>query len=131
MFRLLGERDMRFLLSQPGATPGLVRRVRRQRCQIFRGYLRCLERDFRLTCDALTMVMVQSQCERRDILRTVATSRVKFFFGMLRVRYRLLLYRWNVGREPVAQLVRLFEGVQLELIGGLKPALLTATLPPS
>jgi hypothetical protein len=129
MFRLLQEGDIRFLQSQPGATPALVRRVRRQRCRIFRGSLQCLERDFRQTCEALTMLMVQSPCERRDILRTVAVSRVKFFFGMLRVRYRLLLYRWNMGHEPVAQLVRLFEGVQLELIGGLQPALATATRP--
>jgi len=116
MFRLLEDDDIRFLRSQPGATPALVKRLRRQRYQVFRGYLRSLESDFRQAVDGLTMVMLHSPSDRRDIARALIVSRVKFSIGVFRVRCRLSLYRWNVGHEPVAHLVSLFEGLQLELL---------------
>ena len=116
MFRLLDAADTRFLLSQPGGTPDLVNRLRRQRCQVFRGYLRSLERDFQSASDALMMLMIHAQSDRRDILRALAGSRIKFTIGMVRVRCRLALYRWNMGSEPIANLVGLFEGLQLELL---------------
>jgi hypothetical protein len=116
MFRLLEEDDIRFLRSQPGATPALVRRLRRQRYQVFRGYLQSLERDFLLAFEALMLVMVHSQTDRRDIVRALIASRVKFSAGVFRVRCRLFLYRWDVGQDSVAHLVSLFEGLQLELL---------------
>ena len=115
MFRLLEEDDIRFLRSQPGAPPALVNRLRKQRCQLFRGYLRHLERDFQQASDALILVMVQSQSDRNDLISALIRSRLKFTTGVFLVRCRLLLYRWNVGREPVARLVKLFEGLHLEL----------------
>ena len=42
MLRLLDERDIEFLRSQPGFTPRMAARLRAQRTQIFRGYLRNL-----------------------------------------------------------------------------------------
>jgi hypothetical protein len=116
MFRLLADDDLGFLRSQPGATPALVARLRRQRYQVFLGYLRCLQRDFHQACEALVLVAVQSQTDRQDILRALMVSRVKFSIGFIRVRCRLVLYRWNVGQESVANLVNLFEGLQLELL---------------
>jgi hypothetical protein len=116
MFRLLEDDDIHFLRSQPGATPGLVRRLRRQRYQVFRGYLHSLQRDFHLAAEALTTVMVHSQSDRRDIIRALISSRVKFTVGVFRVRCRLFLYRWNIGHEQLAHLVSLFEGLQLELL---------------
>jgi hypothetical protein len=116
MFRLLEQEDIRFLRSQPGATPALVRRLRRQRCQVFRGYLRSLEHDFHVASEALMLVAVQSQWDRRDVIRSLVDSRVKFAIGIFRVRCKLLLYRWDVGHDSVARLVGLFEGLQLELL---------------
>src|SRR5450759_906940 len=46
MMRLLDSRDLEFLNSQAGFTPKMESRLRAQRCQIFRSYLRCLEMDF-------------------------------------------------------------------------------------
>ena len=48
MLRLLNDDDLRFLRVQPGFTPDMARSYARQRCKIFRGYLKCLETDFRL-----------------------------------------------------------------------------------
>src|SRR5580704_8545641 len=46
MLRLLDGGDLEFLRSQPGFNSQMVSNLRRQRCQIFRGYLRCLSGDF-------------------------------------------------------------------------------------
>jgi hypothetical protein len=116
MFRLLEDDDIRFLRSQPGATSAMVKRLRRQRYQVFRGYLRSLELDFHLALAALMAVVVHSPSERRDLLRALVVSRLKFSIGVFRVRCRLFLYRWNIGHEPVARLVSLCEGLQLELL---------------
>jgi hypothetical protein len=115
MFRLLSEGDISFLRSQPGATPALVRRLRKRRCQVFRGYVQSLERDFHGALKALSLVMVQSQSDRRDIARTLIVSRLRFSLAVYRVRFRLLVYRWNMGQEPVTHMMNLFEGLQREL----------------
>jgi len=122
MYRLLADDDIRFLSTQPGATPALVKRLRRQRYQVFRGYLRGLQCDFRQACDALLQLAMHSQTDRGDIIRALFVSQMKFSIGMFRVRCRLLLYRWNMGQESVATLVDLFESLQLELLA-LAPAL--------
>ncbi len=116
MFRLLEEDDIRFLSTQPGATPALVKRLRRQRYQVFQGYLSALQGDFRLACEALMLLAMQSPTDRVDIIRPLLISQIKFSIGILRVRCGLLLYRWNVGQKPVANLVDLFEALQLELL---------------
>jgi hypothetical protein len=121
MFRLLQDDDIRFLRAQPGGTPALVKRLRRQRYQVFRGYLSGLQRDFHLACRALIQLALQSQTDGRDIILALVISQMKFSIGVYRVRCRLVLYRWNIGQEPVANLVNLFEGLQLELLA-LTPA---------
>jgi hypothetical protein len=116
MFRLLAEDDFRFLRSQPGGNRALINGLRRQRSQIFHGYLCCLERDFHIAFRALFFVMMNSQSDRRDVARALIVSRLKFSSAVFLVRCRLLLYRWNVGRHPIAHLVSLFEGLQSELL---------------
>lgn len=116
MLRLLADDDIRFLQAQPGVTPALVKRLRRQRYQVFQSYLASLQRDFHQACEALTHLAVHSQTDRLDVLSALFVSRAKFSLGVFRVRCRLVLYRWDVGQEPVARLVNLFEGLQLELL---------------
>jgi hypothetical protein len=116
MFRLLEDDDIRFLRSQPGASPALVNRLRRQRYQVFQGYLSSLQRDFQQACETLIHLAIHSHTDRQDIVRALVVSQAKFSLGVFRVRCRLVLYRWDVGQEPVARLVRLFEGLQLELL---------------
>src|SRR5690349_22619401 len=57
MLRLLDEDDFRELKGQPGFTPKMAATLRRQRCQIFRGYLRSLRSDYSRVCLALKLVM--------------------------------------------------------------------------
>src|SRR6516165_3211006 len=67
MMRLLDSRDIEFLRSQAGYTRKMEIKLRVQRCQIFRGYLRCLDLDFRRVCTALKLVLVQSAQDRPDL----------------------------------------------------------------
>ncbi len=61
MMHLLDGGDLEFLRSQPGFTPGMATKLRLERCQIFRGYLRCLRTDFQRVCAALKLLMLHSQ----------------------------------------------------------------------
>lgn len=115
MLRLLDRDDIRFLRNQPGATSTLIQRFRKQRCQIFLGYLQCLERDFRRASDGLILVMLHSQSDRRDLIPALIGGRLKFGMRLLLVRYRLWLYQWDLGTEPVGRLVGLVEGLQQQL----------------
>jgi hypothetical protein len=121
MFRLLADDDFRFLRSQPGGKRSLINGLRRQRTRIFQGYLRCLERDFQVAFRALFFLMLHAPADRRDIARALIVSRFKFSASVFLVRCRLFLYRWNVGQQPIANLVHLFESLQLELLA-LSPA---------
>ena len=69
MMRLLDSRDIEFLRSQAGFTPKMESKLRAQRCQIFRGYLRCLDMDFQRVCMALKLVLVQSEQDRPGSFR--------------------------------------------------------------
>src|ERR1700679_4169316 len=64
MLRMLDGSDIAFLRSQPGFTPDMGRKLRAQRTQIFRGYLRSLETDFGRICAAIKLVTLQSQHDR-------------------------------------------------------------------
>ena len=50
MFRLLDSADIEFLRSQPGYSREMETKLRQQRVQVFRGYLRCLQNDFNRVC---------------------------------------------------------------------------------
>src|ERR1700683_4100357 len=67
MLRLLDSGDLEFLRSQPGFNSQMVSKLRVQRCQIFLGYLRCLNLDFKRVCAAIKILMLQSQLDRPDL----------------------------------------------------------------
>src|ERR1700680_4627418 len=115
MVRLLNRQDLDFLRSQPGFTRKMERGFRRQRCEIFRGYLRQLDGDFQKVCTALKLVMVQSNADRPDLAATLLRQEVWFKGGMFAVHFRLLLYGCGIGTVEVAGLLRLFDGMRLEL----------------
>src|ERR1700722_2420416 len=60
MLRMLDGGDIEFLRSQPGFTPSMATKLRAQRTQIFRGYLKSLETDFVRVCSAIKIIMLQS-----------------------------------------------------------------------
>lgn len=71
--------------------------------------------DFVRICTALKIVMVQSQHDRPDLASALVRSQITFTFGMVAVRFRLLLYRWGIGHVEVAGLAKVFDGMSMEL----------------
>ena len=49
MMRLLENDDIRLLRAQPGFTRQMAAKLRRERCRVFRSYLRCLNSDLRFS----------------------------------------------------------------------------------
>jgi hypothetical protein len=115
MMRLLDSGDIEFLRSQAGFTPKLESKMRAQRCQIFRGYLRCLNMDFQRVCTALKLVLVQSQQDRPELSSVLLHNQFLFATGLLAVHFRLILYRWGICTVDADALMRIFDGMAFEL----------------
>src|SRR5690349_16597360 len=92
MLRLLDGDDLEFLRTQPGFSPRMAAKLRSQRCQIFRGYLRCLNADFSRVCAAIKIVMLQSRRDRPDLATALIRHQMLFAAGMLIVHCRLVLF---------------------------------------
>jgi hypothetical protein len=115
MIRLLDGADLEFLQSQPGFNPSMATRLRVQRCQIFRGYLRCLNADFGRVCAAIKLLMLQSRHDRPDLAEALLRQQIQFACGMLAIQFRLFLYRWGLCGVDVTALVGIFDAMRLEL----------------
>jgi hypothetical protein len=115
MLRMLDGSDIAFLRSQPGFTPDMAKKLRAQRTQIFRGYLRSLETDFGRVCAAIKVVMLRSQHDRPDLAEALIREQMTFACAMLSVRFHLVLYSLGVCGVEVSRLVKIFDGMRLEL----------------
>jgi hypothetical protein len=115
MERLLGEADFRFLASQPGFSPKLGRRLRTERRQIFRGYLRSLRRDFGAVTAACHLLVVHSAEDRAELASTLMRQQLMFGLGMMAVEGRLLLHAAGIGTVDVHGLVESLETMQTQV----------------
>jgi hypothetical protein len=115
MLRMLDGDDVAFLRSQPGFTSDMAKKLRKQRTQIFRGYLRSLETDFGRVCAAIKLVMMQSQHDRPELAEALIRQQVTFACGMLSVRVHLVLYSMGVTSVEVSQVVKIFDSMRVEL----------------
>ena len=59
--------------------------------------------------------MVQASCDRPDLASTLVRSQVAFAAGTLAVQVRLTFYACGVGTPNVADLLKLFNGMRIEL----------------
>jgi hypothetical protein len=115
MLRMLDGDDISFLRSQPGFTPSMAKKLRTQRTQIFRGYLRSLETDFGRVCAAVKLVMMQSKHDRPELAEVLLRQQLTFACSMLSVRVNVFLYSWGVSGVEVSKLVKIFDSMRLEL----------------
>jgi hypothetical protein len=115
MMRLLDLRDIEFLRAQAGFTSKMESRMRAQRCQIYRGYLQCLNMDFQRVCTALKLVLVQSEQDRPDLSSVLLQNQILFATGLLAVHFRLILYGWGICTVDADGLMRIFDGMAFEL----------------
>jgi hypothetical protein len=115
MERLLSPEDERFLASQPGCSPKMVRRMRSERRRLFRGYLACLSTDFSRVSGALRLIMTHAAQDRPDLAGILYKQQALFAVGMLNVHWRLALHALGFGTVDVSGLVRAMEFMRLEL----------------
>ena len=115
MMRLLDSRDIEYLLGQPGFTPRMAARLRAQRCQIFRGYLRSLSADFDRVCAAIKILLLESRQDRPELASVLMQHQFMFASRMLLVQVHVFFYRWGLCSVDVTGLVKIFDRTQLEL----------------
>jgi hypothetical protein len=115
MLRMLDGDDITFLRSQPGFTPNMAKKLRAQRTNIFRGYLRSLEADFGRVCTAIKLIMLQSQHDRPELAEVLLRQQITFAFAMISVRIHLTLYSMGVSGVEVSNVVKIFDSMRLEL----------------
>lgn len=112
MLRLLDDAELCCLCARK---PKVAADFRRARYQIFRSHLRALTVDFHRVCTALKLLMIQASTDRPDLASTLFRSQVAFACGMVVVRARLLLYSWGIGTVDLSSLLKLLDGMQLQL----------------
>jgi len=115
MLRLLGEEELSFIRRQPGFTPHMEAQFRRQRCQVFRGYLRSLSSDFNRVSIALKLLMVQASTDRPDLAATLVRTRIAFTFALIAAHFHVVLYCFGLSRFDASQLLHLFNSMRVEL----------------
>jgi hypothetical protein len=115
MLRLLSDEELEYASHQPGYTPKRAAEFRRQRCEIFRGYLRSLSADFNRVSIALKLLMVQASDDRPDLAAALIRTRIAFTFAIVAVHVNVLLFSYGIGHVNASQLLRLFDGMRLEL----------------
>jgi hypothetical protein len=124
MEHLLSEDDFAFLSAQPGYTPEIGARWKRERRHIFRLYLNDLRRDFlRLHAEARAMA-ANADAESAELVGILMRQQVTFWRAMAGLELRLALRAAGIGKVNVRPLLELLEAMRADLarVGALEAA---------
>jgi hypothetical protein len=121
MLRLLSNDDLEFV----SADGKLRRALRARRRALFRGYLRCLTRDYAQLLAGVRRAMVQSGADRPDLARALAKNRVLFAVAMCKIEFSLALHAAGIGKVEISALVAALEALRGQ-VGVLSTAPRTA-----
>ena len=111
MLRLLSDDDLAFV----SVDRKLVKTLRSRRRALFRGYLRCLTRDYAHLLGGVRQAMVQSGVDRPDLARALAKNRVFFAVAICKVEFRLALHATGIGKVDVSGLVDALETLRAQV----------------
>jgi hypothetical protein len=117
MERLLDAADHEFLASQPSYSRRMGRRFRATRIAIFRGYARCLGRDFARVSGALKMLMVHASVDRSALAGLLLRQRFLFSYTMFSLEVKLTLHSfgWSAPTVDVRNLVGALDAMRSQL----------------
>jgi hypothetical protein len=121
MLRLLSDDDLAFV----SADSKMYKKLRARRRDLFRGYLRCLTRDYAHLLAGIREAMLMSGVDRPDLARALAKNRVLFAVAICKVECRLALHATGVGNVDVSALVDALEALRSQ-VGVLSTAFQTA-----
>jgi hypothetical protein len=108
MLRLLSDGDLDFA----GSNPYLRGRVGAKRREIFRGYLRCLTKDYARLLSGIRRMMVESGVDRPDLAKALAKNRLMFALALCRIEIHLQLHALGVGKVDVSGLVESLDALR-------------------
>jgi hypothetical protein len=115
MLRLLSQGDLSLLRRHAAYSSDMESKFRAERCRIFRVYLRSLRGEFRQTCTALKLVMLQSQVDRPDLASLLLRSQVNFGYRLAIIQVNVAFYRFGIGTVDCAELLAPFRGIRTAL----------------
>jgi hypothetical protein len=121
MLRLLDEADYAFLAAQPGYSKKYLNRLRAERREIFRAYLRNLVRDFHRLHMAARMVLVYAPQDRPELAMTLMRQRFLFMFAVVAIECRLVLHTAGIGTVDVRKLIAALDNMRVN-VGDLASA---------
>lgn len=101
MLRLLSDSDLNFA----GMNSALRSRIRSQRREMFRGYLRCLAKDYGILLSGIRTIMVESNVDRPDLAKALAKNRTMFALALCRIEVNLQMHALGIGNVDVSGLV--------------------------
>jgi hypothetical protein len=92
-------------------------RFRANRIAIFRGYARCLGRDFARVSSALKVLMVQASVDRSALARLMVKQRLLFNYTMMSLEVKLALHTfgWSAPTVDVRNLVSVLDAMRTQL----------------
>ena len=102
MERLLDQRDVGFLASQPGCRPEVAKKLMAERRRIFVAYLGALIRDFNQLVGIGKLMIVYAAEDRREFARGLWRHQMRFYWRVSLVRLQLALLPFG-GRVAQAQ----------------------------
>ncbi len=108
MLRLLSDTDLGFA----AANRKLKSRIRSQRREVFRGYLRCLTKDYARLLSGIRGMMVESGVDRPDLAKALARNRVLFALSLCRIELHLQLHALGIGKVDVSGLVEALDSLR-------------------
>lgn len=108
MLRLLSDSDLGFAAQNPK----LRSKVRSQRRECFRGYLRCLTKDYARLLSGIRTTMVESGVDRPDLAKALARNRALFALALCRIELHLQLHALGIGKVDVSGLVEALDSLR-------------------
>jgi len=101
MQRLLSANDLELVSTDPQ----LAKLLRNNRYRIFRGYLRCLTKDFGALLGGVREMMVSSNTDQPELAVLLVRSKWTFVLSLSRIEANLWLYRYGIKKVDVSVLV--------------------------
>jgi hypothetical protein len=108
MLRLLSDEDLKFA----SASPRLRGKIRARRREVFRGYLRCLAKDYARLLSGVRGMMVESGVDRPDLAKALARNRMLFALSLCRIEIHLQLHALGIGKVDVSGLVEALDSLR-------------------
>jgi hypothetical protein len=108
MLRLLSDDDLDFAARYPA----LRAKVAARRRELFRGYVRCLTKDYGRLLASIRHMMVESGVDRPDLAKALAKNRFVFALALCRIELHLRMHALGLGSVDVSGLVAALEGLR-------------------